>query len=328
MLKLWLSIVLYFACASLVAQQLPQYNQYIQNNFLLNPALAGIENYADAKMGYRKQWVGLTSSPTTFYATGHLPIGNSDFDTQPATPRFAHTHSQTFDLPEPHFGAGFVVVKDQVGPLSNFLVNLSGSFHYPISDYWQLSAGLSAGFSQFSINFDQIQLSNSSDPLVAEGKVNVFKPNLNAGLWAYSSEWFAGFSVQQLAAGKLKFQGTSQMWEGALIPHYFLTIGRRLELNDDWAFVPSVLFKATTSTPPSFDLNLKIDYQNVFWGGVSYRQKSSFNFFTGIRLKDSFTVGYGYEYPLLILTTTGSHEVTIGYTIGGHNHYASPRSFW
>jgi hypothetical protein len=31
------------------AQQRPHYTQYILNNFIVNPALAGIENYTDIK---------------------------------------------------------------------------------------------------------------------------------------------------------------------------------------------------------------------------------------------------------------------------------------
>jgi hypothetical protein len=37
------------------AQQRPQYTQYVFNSFLLNPAVAGIENYVDLKAGYRSQ---------------------------------------------------------------------------------------------------------------------------------------------------------------------------------------------------------------------------------------------------------------------------------
>ena len=59
------------------AQQKPQYTQYVFNNFLLNPALSGIENYTDVKLGYRSQWTGLQGAPVTTFFTINTPIGDN-----------------------------------------------------------------------------------------------------------------------------------------------------------------------------------------------------------------------------------------------------------
>ena len=42
------------------AQQRPHYTQYILNQYILNPALSGIENYTDVKVSHRVQWQGLS----------------------------------------------------------------------------------------------------------------------------------------------------------------------------------------------------------------------------------------------------------------------------
>jgi len=63
------------------AQQKPQYTQYVMNNFILNPAIAGIENYVDLKAGYRAQWQGLDGAPVTSYISIHAPIGNINLST-------------------------------------------------------------------------------------------------------------------------------------------------------------------------------------------------------------------------------------------------------
>ena len=59
-----------------MAQQKPQYTQYVFNNLLLNPAVTGIENYTDVKLGYRSQWTGLQGAPVTSYLTIDAPIGD------------------------------------------------------------------------------------------------------------------------------------------------------------------------------------------------------------------------------------------------------------
>ncbi|MGZ3777739.1 MAG: type IX secretion system membrane protein PorP/SprF, partial [Mucilaginibacter sp.] len=57
-----LLLVIFISAVTLhlaVAQQKPQYTQYVLNNLLINPAVTGIESYFDVKTGYRSQWTGL-----------------------------------------------------------------------------------------------------------------------------------------------------------------------------------------------------------------------------------------------------------------------------
>ncbi|MGX8249340.1 type IX secretion system membrane protein PorP/SprF, partial [Escherichia coli] len=62
------------------AQQRPYYTQYIMNNYIINPAVAGIENYWDVKASHRMQWVGLQDAPVTTYLTIHGPLKKSAYD--------------------------------------------------------------------------------------------------------------------------------------------------------------------------------------------------------------------------------------------------------
>ena len=64
--------------AGVHAQQKPQYTQYILNNYIINPALTGIENYTDVKLSHRHQWVGFQDAPVTTYFTIHKPIEKQD----------------------------------------------------------------------------------------------------------------------------------------------------------------------------------------------------------------------------------------------------------
>lgn len=56
------------------AQQQPHYTQYIMNPFIINPALAGIENYWDLRFSHRHQWVGMKGAPVTTYMTLQGPL--------------------------------------------------------------------------------------------------------------------------------------------------------------------------------------------------------------------------------------------------------------
>ena len=63
------------------AQAKPSYTQYILNNYILNPAVTGIENYTDIKLSNRNQWTGINGAPVTTYLTMHGPIGKTDLRT-------------------------------------------------------------------------------------------------------------------------------------------------------------------------------------------------------------------------------------------------------
>ena len=58
-IKRLLFLCVLMAGKQLAAQQKPGYTQYILNNYIINPAITGIENYTDVKMSYRNQWTGI-----------------------------------------------------------------------------------------------------------------------------------------------------------------------------------------------------------------------------------------------------------------------------
>src|SRR5438128_4347832 len=80
-----LTALLLICSGALHAQQRPYYTQYILNNYIINPAIAGIENYWDVKISHRHQWVGLDGAPVTTYFTIQGPLTKSGFPRQNAT---------------------------------------------------------------------------------------------------------------------------------------------------------------------------------------------------------------------------------------------------
>ena len=56
------------------AQTVQQYTMYNLNHYIINPAAAGYENFADVRMGYRKQWTGLNEAPSIHYLSGHTVL--------------------------------------------------------------------------------------------------------------------------------------------------------------------------------------------------------------------------------------------------------------
>ena len=334
-------LVLCLISESSFAQQRPHYTQYILNNYVINPAVAGIENYIDVKISHRHQWVGINDAPVTTYLTIHGPTKKSDYERETATSFHAsgenprgRAYWQDYTRAEPHSGLGFTMLNDKTGPLNRFAAYGTYAYHIGISQKTSLSAGISAGVQNMTLNAGKLDFANQFqvDPSVASsGYLNRLNPDINAGLWLYSADYFVGLAAQQIVPSKLKFSdNTVSVVEGRLVPHMFLSAGYRLFLNDDISFLPSTLIKYVSPTPLSFDLNAKLQYQDFVWAGASYRYNDGFAAMLGININNSLNVGYSYDYTTSVLNrvSRGTHEIVIGFLLGNRYGDWCPRNLW
>ncbi|RYY27497.1 MAG: type IX secretion system membrane protein PorP/SprF, partial [Sphingobacteriaceae bacterium] len=281
MKKLYIGILFFLITVSSRAQQRPQYTQYIFNNYLINPAITGIENYTDIKAGYRNQWTGLDGAPVTMYFTAHTPLGNKfiqgDPMSQPANGEdpMSRSYVQDYQAAPAHHGIGFSVVSDKAGPITQSNYDITYAYHLGLSSNLNLSVGVAAGLASINLNTSQITLENALDPAIANGSTNQFKPDLGVGIWAYSATYFVGVSAQQVLPQTLYFSSNSTYNQSRTVPHYFVTAGVKLFLAEDVTLLPSVMFKYVKPVPSTFDLNLKMAFQDKFWIGGSYRRNDA-----------------------------------------------------
>src|SRR5688572_2763187 len=136
MKKLYILFSLLLYTSAIKAQQKPQFSQYMINNYLLNPAVTGIEDYTNIKMGFRQQWIGLEGAPKSYYITGHGAIGKAPqkksggskrrktFIPYKKMGRTSGTISQT-RMGKPHQGVGGSILFDQTGPIKTLSLNAS-----------------------------------------------------------------------------------------------------------------------------------------------------------------------------------------------------------
>jgi type IX secretion system PorP/SprF family membrane protein len=315
------------------AQQRPQYTQYVFNSYLLNPAVSGIENYVDLKAGYRSQWSGLDGAPVTSYITINAPLGQNFVQGDAAAMSaggespYSRSYTQDYVASEPHHGIGFALVSDKTGPISQTNMNLSYAYHLGLTPKLNLALGVAAGVNHISLNTSEITLENPLDPAISNGNNSQWKPDLSAGIWAYSSNYYLGVSVQQLLRQNLYFNTTSDVTQSQTVPHYFFTAGVKLPMNDDISLLPSVLVKVIQPVPTTFDVNLKMAFRDIFWVGGSYRKDDSFGGLAGINISSSINLGYSYDFTTSALRTVsnGTHEIVIGILLNNRSKVRCPQ---
>lgn len=336
-------IGLFCSHQGLQAQAKPSYTQYVLNNYILNPALTGIENYVDVKLSNRNQWNGINGHPVTSYATVHGPIGKDDTRTTATSfaipgenPR-GEQYWREYTAPAPHHGVGLMLMNDQAGYISRWSVMASYAYHKPLGLQTTLAAGLAAGITSVSIDRSKIDFGALSvdDPAIgySNGELKKLKPEIAAGLWLYSSRYFLGLSVLNIIPGKAKFVKNDQ-YGTYYTPNYFLTAGYRMALSDNMSLLPSFMLQYWQPQLTGIHLNTKLQYQDKVWVGGSYRFSdlvSGYSAMAGLNISNTFNVSYSYEIATtnrLRSYTGNTHEIMIGFLIGNHYGDTCPRNVW
>jgi type IX secretion system PorP/SprF family membrane protein len=343
MKKSFLVVVALMSLMPLLAQQRPHYTQYILNNYILNPALSGIENYVDVKISTRDQWVGLQGAPKTTYFSIHGPLGKSDYRTSATSfqvpgenPRGKY-YWENYTAAEAHHGVGLTIINDRTGSFNRFSAAATYAYHIGINPTTNLSGGFSAGITRVGIDKtkqDFTGTGDSYDPATGaliSGEINKIRPDISAGLWLYSRNYFVGVSAQQILPQKIAFTDDGAFEKtGILVPHLFFTAGYRFMAGEDFNITPSVMMKyVQASSVNDFqpELNLKVQYRDQMWLGGSYRHENGFAAMAGMNIGNTFNVGYAYDFTTTNINTVsrGTHELMVGFTIGNKYSEKCPR---
>ena len=297
MKKLTLLFVSIFMGSMLQAQQLPQLSQFMLNDFAVNPAIAGMNDYYQIKTSVRNQWVGIEDAPKTTL----LSIYGKSSD---------------------HVGLGGSVFNDQVGPTSRAGASLTYAYHLNFTDEVKMSMALSGGFTQFKIDKVGWNTFHADDPLMDGAEAVNLVPDATFGLNIYEEDkWYLGIAVPQLLNSKLTLidedfvNNISVDMDGSLSRHIYVMGMYNLEIDHYWDLQPSVLFK-TVSNQNQIDMGLKTIYSDKFWMGMDYRTNGDISALLGFIIQEKFMIGYSYDIPNPDISqyTSGSHEFMFGVT--------------
>jgi type IX secretion system PorP/SprF family membrane protein len=271
-------------------QQLPQFTQYMFNDFVVNPAIAGIHDYYQIRTNHRFQWIGLVDPPLT------------------NTIAFYGPHAK-YDM-----GYGGYIYNDVTGPTSR--TGITGSYGYNIEVLpdIRLSMGISMSIMQYKIDGTQLIAKDPSDEVLQSVVSTSYMPDAGLGAYLYADEFYVGLSLAQLLNNKIEIFENKDGFN-RLKTHFYLTGGYRFEIDRDWMIEPSVIMKGTAPKEFGFDLTTKVEWQKMVWGAVSYRMHEAVAIILGYSYDETLYFGYSYDIGITDLRkyNTGTHELMIGY---------------
>ncbi|HRH69254.1 MAG: type IX secretion system membrane protein PorP/SprF [Flavobacteriales bacterium] len=307
MAKRWMGTALgLFLGTALVAQQDPQFTQYMFNLLALNPAYAGSAERVSMKALTRHQWVGFTGAPTTQTLTVHSPLVHESL------------------------GIGGTIMRDSHGPVTQYGFLADISYRIFMGDA-KLAFGLKGGLNLFQGDFAELNPLVAGDQVFQANVSSKMDPQFGFGMMYYSDRYFIGLSAPKLMRTEF-FETDSLAFvsQPGQRPHYFLTGGYVFDLGLYHKFKPTFLVKAVQGAPASFDLSANFLFYEKFWLGAMYRHTDAVGALAQYHITNDFTVGYAYDYPLSTLNnySGGSHEIMLGFDFGNKmKGVRSPRYF-
>lgn len=275
------------------AQQLAQYSQYMLNNYVLNPAVAGSTPCFDVKIGYRTQWLGFDAQPKTGFVSLYKPF------------KFKKSSNS-----KGRHAIGGYFEQDITGPSSRSVLYLSYSYHLPVSRTYSLGAGIFGGVMYYVFNPGSLVTAIAGDAALAAAGSKFVVPDFNPGLWLYSSKHYVGLSVKSIVGNKIP--GIKSKLSRTI----YLTSGYKISTGTPWAILPSVFLRYSFTAPIGLDVNCMFDYMNMISIGASYRIRDGVAALIKFHYK-RFTIGYSYDYTLskIRIASSNTHEVILGMKI-------------
>ena len=280
-----------FSCTVGVAQQLPQFTQYMYNTISINPAYAGSREALSIVALHRSQWVGFKGGPITQTFSIHTPLRND------------------------RIGLGLSFIEDDLGPENFTYLYTDFSYSIPTGTNGKLAFGIKGGFTQYSLDAEFINDPDISNDEFFRGFENRWTPNIGLGVYWSTDKIYAGLSTPKVLNTD---KNTEQGFEALDRLSYYFTLGGVIDISKTIKFKPAGLIKATNGAPVSYDLTANFLFNEKFWLGGSYRineQTAAIGGIADFQVSRQLRIGYAYEKPISEIAryTTGTHEVLLIY---------------
>jgi type IX secretion system PorP/SprF family membrane protein len=291
-----ISILFFAICFGgiLKAQQLPQITQYMNNNYAINPAVAGMYDYYQVNTSIRNQWVGINDAPRT-------------------------TVISIYGKHSDNVGLGGTVYNDVTGPTSRTGGAASYTYAFSLTAKMKLSLALQGGFTQFKIIKSGLSVEDPTDPILKGGDIVRVLPDATFGLNLSGDKWYIGAAIPQLLSSELKLMEFNDtiIQTGKLASHIYVLGSYTYDINSAISIEPSFFLRAVAGAKTQIDFGVKSEFKELFWLGMNYNMNndlSSIAALLGYNINDRFNIGYSYGMPSSATSNyyTGSHEFMLG----------------
>jgi type IX secretion system PorP/SprF family membrane protein len=277
---------------SIYGQQSPLYTQYIQNPFVINPAVAGTLNFFQIKWIQRMQWIGFNDAPITSSISIFGPVSSKNKD----------------------MGYGGTFYSDITGPTSRLGARGSYAYNIKINETKRISFGAALGIMQY--RFDGTKIGLVADPSAPQAVTSIPLLDGLIGAYLYDSNLQVGLSADNLFNNSINLDNSGNSKAlSKLNSHIYLMGSYKWILNRRWNVETASGVRFVGPSVVQFDMCARAEYQRMLSFGVAYRLQDAVSLFGGYYFNKHIYLGYSLDISTsqIFHYSFGTHEFLIGY---------------
>ena len=294
-------VIALVATASL-AQQLPLGNQYLINDFSLNPAYAGANDNVEAFMSYRNDWVGVDGAPESrlISVNGALP---NLLGFLPITPS--------------EVGIGAAIHSQEAGMFRTSGFSATFSYKFNIAAVQSVRLGLSLGVLEHNLNLVDLSSKALSDPsLINNIDARELLFDATFGALYHFQKLYVGVQVPRLMESAVKDETGASLY--TMSRHYVVHTSYKMPVAPQFTVEPFLVARTTANSVLEFELAAKTEYNKQWWLGLMYRKGGTMGLTLGGKIFNVVQMAYSYEFAgtAMLGQSSGTQEISLGFLIG------------
>lgn len=266
-----------------------------------NPANAGADLLPKAIMMYDMQMAGIAQSPSSFFVSGQMRVGNLNYSNRKKYSSFERV------------GLAAGLYADKNGPVKETSLLLTYSYHIPLKDDASLSFGITGKLNSLGANNAELKATDAGDAYaVIDTKMS---GATNIGAMYYDNDYYFGVSAVNIV--KLFSNEYMEDLENNL---FYISGGYKFRLMDEkLQLIPSLSYAYNVSVEDHlFDYHLKGQYAEYGWASLSYLYNNRIAIMGAVNVYRSIYLGYRYCSGSSdgVQFGNGSHGIVLGKNIG------------
>ena len=279
-----------------VGQSNIRLNNYWGNAHYINPASIYDKYQAVFSMAARKQWVGVTGAPMTFFASGSTYIEN--LNTQ----------------------LGLIAIQDKIGYTSVTNLDLTYAYAIKLEHDWQFHFGMGLTYQSLSYDISKVDLSSGYDPQAYQNLLSEDNFNSDLGIEVSNPSFRIGLSSQNIFSvfsTDRKYQTNTNF----LYTRFRQPVSNSFSLGFGVCGIQySNMYQAEFNLTSYFKVAERTglsETPDLFDVGLFYRTKSEIGLIFGFDLSEAIHLSYSYDYNVsgINRSSIGTNELMITYNL-------------
>ncbi len=275
------------------AQQDARFSQYAWNNFLFNPAYAGLDKTISVSLYNQNNWISFPGAPVTRAFTIQSP--------------FNHYKN----------GIGLKLIDESSETYRNSNLSLAYSYKINLSS-GVLSFGIDGGFNYYALNLTNLSIRDLDDQVLS-GATRKVSTDISTGLFYKRKRFYIGFAARHLTQPKLSDVSSD---DSRIKRNYYISVKTDLTLSSSVVLTPAFLVKYIAQSKPLAEAGAYISIGPAFWTGAFIRTNKEISGQLGMNvnklirnIREDLRIGYAYDFGFsnLYRYNLGTHEIMLLY---------------